>query len=141
MYKIKVLTIGKCKDSWLDAAIADYARRLRSQLSIEWRLAKSDEQLDDLLSKEPHYVALDPQGKLFDSLVFANWLESTLVKTGGRLLFVIGGSDGLTEMAKKRASELISLSPLTFTHQLTRLILFEQFYRALEIKRGSPYHK
>ena len=65
----------------------------------------------------------------------------TIEKEGARCTFVIGGAEGLTLKMRQNATALISLSPLTFTHQITRLVLLEQIYRAFEIKRGSHYHK
>ncbi len=141
MYKVKILSIGKCKEEWLSSALADYARRLGSILSIEWILAKDDAALTALVRKEASYIILDIQGKCLDSLHFAKWLKKALVDGGARLSFVIGGAEGLAKEVREGAHDAISLSPLTFTHQLARLILLEQLYRALEIDRGSPYHK
>ena len=141
MYKIKILTIGKTKEPWLSLALEEYTKRLKPSLSIEWCLAKQDEQLALLCEKEAHYICLDPQGKAFSSEAFSAFLQQKLLEGGSRLSFVIGGAKGLPERIKLRAAALLSLSPLTFTHQLTRLILLEQLYRSLEIARGSSYHK
>lgn len=141
MYRIKVLTVGKTKEAWLDQGIEEYITRLKKILHFEWILAKNDAQLEQFLEKETTYICLDPRGKSLTSEKFSELFIKQLEKEGSRLSFVIGGAEGLSEKMKKRASLLISLSPLTFTHQLTRLILVEQIYRALEIDRGSPYHK
>ena len=129
MIKIKTYTVGKIKEKWLEEALADYHKRLATSLSLEWVIQKE-------LSPPAHYIALDPKGELLDSLAF-----SALITSKARHTFVIGGAEGLTEAHKQGAQKLISFSPLTFTHQLTRLILAEQLYRAMEISRGSPYHK
>ena len=136
MFKVKVLTIGKCKEEWLKGALAEYEKRLQGKWSIEWALAKDDAQLKEW-TEEESYIALDPQGKLLTS---EEWAEK-MVQFGCRLTFVIGGCDGLSLEILKKAKFQWSLSPLTFTHQITRLILIEQLYRATEIQRGSRYHK
>lgn len=138
MFTVKIFTIGKNKESWLDEALHEYAQRLKGRLQLEWVLAKDDAALSRLLEKEREFICLDPQGKLMSSENFSKWFFA-LGKS--RLTVVIGGPDGLSAALKSKASALISLSPLTFTHQLARLILLEQLYRAFEIERGSPYHR
>ncbi|MBI2743114.1 MAG: 23S rRNA (pseudouridine(1915)-N(3))-methyltransferase RlmH [Chlamydiales bacterium] len=141
MYRIKIFTIGKNKESWLEEALQEYTHRLKSTCSIEWLLAKDDEGLIRLIEKESGFICLDPKGKLMTSEVFSKWLIQSLTDGGSRLSLVIGGAEGLPPQIKRQAKSLISFSPLTFTHQLTRIILLEQVYRAFEINRGSPYHK
>lgn len=136
MFKVKVLTIGRCKEKWLSEALSEYEKRLRGKLSIEWVLAKDNAQLTEWAIQES-YIALDPKGELLTSEA---WSEK-MMKLGLRLVFVIGGAEGLTPELLKKAQFKWSLSPLTFTHQITRLILTEQLYRATEIERGSQYHK
>lgn len=136
MFKVKVLTIGRCKEKWLSEALFEYEKRLRGKLSIEWVLAKDNAQLTEWAIQES-YIALDPKGELLTSEA---WSEK-MMKLGLRLVFVIGGAEGLTPELLKKAQFKWSLSPLTFTHQITRLILTEQLYRATEIERGSQYHK
>ena len=136
MFKVKVLTIGRVKESWLESALAEYEKRLHPNVLIEWRLAKDDKQLIEWSAKES-YIALDPKGKLFDS---ESWSKK-MMQLGARPIFCIGGPEGLPEEILKKAQLRWSLSPLTFTHQIARLILLEQIYRAMEIERGSPYHK
>lgn len=141
MLKMKLFTIGKCKEKWLLDAIADYTKRLENQLSIEWILAKDTKRLCELLVKNTRYIALDPRGRAVSSEDFSLFLKQEFITAGARLSFVIGGAEGLPSSILKNATECISLSPLTFTHQLTRLILLEQLYRAIEILKGSPYHR
>lgn len=140
MYKIKIFSVGKTKETWLEDALSEYIRRLQPVLAIEFIWAKNDEQLLQLVAKESLVVCLDPNGKLMSSEKFASFLESKLEEGGSRLAFVIGGAEGLPPLLKTSPLQ-ISLSPLTFTHQLTRLVLLEQIYRAFEIIKGSPYHK
>jgi 23S rRNA (pseudouridine1915-N3)-methyltransferase len=141
MFKVKIYTIGKLKDSWLQEALAEYEKRLSRDIEIEWILAKTDEELEEKISKENHWIALDPNGELVDSPRFSKKLLQLFEKQGSRLNFLIGGSDGIPEQLKRKSLWKWSLSPLTFTHQMTRLILIEQLYRALEIESGSSYHK
>ena len=141
MIKIKILTIGKNKEAWLHDALAEYEKRLKPFCTFEWILAKNDVQLEEFSKREGKFIALDPLGKSMTSEQFASWLSKAMVDYNSRLNFVIGGAEGLTPYLKKNASFLWSLSPLTFTHQVTRLILLEQIYRAYEINRGSGYHK
>lgn len=140
MLKLKILSVGKTKESWLDEAIEEYVKRLQGVAAFEFIWAKDDQQLLSLAQKEPHLICLDPTGKQFSSEEFARFFDEQCVKGGSRLTWVIGGAEGLPPTLKAH-SVLVSLSRLTFTHQITRLVLIEQIYRALEIKRGSPYHK
>ncbi|MGK5595361.1 MAG: 23S rRNA (pseudouridine(1915)-N(3))-methyltransferase RlmH [Parachlamydiaceae bacterium] len=139
MLRIKVLSTGKTKEKWLEEAIQEYLKRLSPILSIDFIFFKSDMQLEAQAAKEHSLICLDPNGPLLTSESFSNLLHSSLIKGGSRLTFVIGGPDGLTEGLKKYP--LISFSKMTFTHQICRLILVEQIYRATELEKGSKYHK
>ena len=140
MIKIKLLSVGKTKEKWLSEAIEEYSKRLSAILQIESAWAKDDRQLIEWAHKEETILCLDPAGKLFTSRDFSALLSQKWEKGGSRLAFVIGGADGLPQELRTK-EKLISLSPLTFTHQITRLVLIEQIYRATEIQRGSQYHK
>jgi 23S rRNA (pseudouridine1915-N3)-methyltransferase len=140
MLKVKVIAVGKCKEAWLQTAIAEYEKRLSPFLQLIWIQAKNDTEFAHLLSKE-EFIALDPVGVLMDSIVFCQKLLRTLEENNSRITFGIGGPDGFPSTLLERAKVKWSLSPLTFTHQLTRLVLIEQIYRALEIAKKSPYHK
>lgn len=137
MFKVKIFTVGKVKDNWLTDALDEYSKRLKPHMSIEWHLAKTDEQLSAWLDKENAFICLDPKGSSFSSEGFSKWLH----KQDSRISFAIGGAEGFTEEIKAKALLKISLSAMTFTHQFARLILLEQLYRAVEIDKGSPYHK
>lgn len=141
MYKIKVYTIGKTKEDWLQRAMEEYEGRLKSSLSFEWILAKNDDHLIQLLDREANFICLDPKGKQLSSEEFSPHLLKLLQDCHSRLSFVIGGAQGIPAVLKTKARGLISLSRMTFTHQITRLILVEQVYRALEIDKGTAYHK
>ena len=140
MYHIKILSVGKTKETWLQNAIKEYIKRLQPIAKFNYIWAKDDEQLVSLASKEKSLVILDPNGRLYTSEKFSEFLTEQLVKGGSRLTFVIGGADGVPEQLQSKGI-LVSFSPLTFTHQITRLILIEQIYRGLEIARGSNYHR
>ena len=140
MLKLKILSIGKTKEKWLEEAVNDYTKRLKSTVQIEYLWAKDTPQLIEWARKESYYICLDPSGKLFSSEEFSQFLSEEWEKGGSRLTLLIGGAEGLPSEIKQK-SLLISLSPLTFTHQITRLVLIEQIYRAIEIQKGSRYHK
>lgn len=140
MFKIKIFSIGKTKESWLLEALEEYQKRLRNLVAIEWILAKDNPQLLSLTNSETHLICLDPKGHSLDSEQFSALLIKKLEESGSRLSFVIGGAEGLPP-AIRNNREAISLSPLTFTHQIARLILMEQIYRAFEIAKGTGYHK
>lgn len=140
MIKVKILSVGKTRESWLEQALAEYFKRLQKCVSFECMWAKDDLQLQTLANKEALIVCLDPAGKLMSSEAFAEFFAQQVEVGGARLTFVIGGPDGLPQGLKQN-HVLISFSPLTFTHQLTRLILVEQIYRSTEILKGSKYHR
>lgn len=136
MFKVKIYTIGRVKETWLLEALLEYEKRLKGRAEIEWVLCKSDPELIEKISKESHWIALDPRGDLLDSPSLSRKL---LQKP--RIILLIGGSDGIPQQLLDKSAWRWSLSPLTFTHQMTRLILLEQLYRAFEIDSGSSYHK
>ena len=141
MYRIKIFSIGKTKESWLLEAISEYEKRLKAIMPIEWIFAKNNEQLRLFLEKETSFIALTPSAKEFSSEQLAHHLYLWLERLGSRLNFVIGGAEGLPSDIEEKAFQTLSLSKLTFTHQIARLILIEQIYRATEIHKGSEYHK
>jgi 23S rRNA (pseudouridine1915-N3)-methyltransferase len=140
MYKLRILSIGKTKEEWLETAIVEYLKRLLNTATIEFVLAKNNEQLEMLVKKEKAVICLDSTGSMMDSPKFSSFLIKQLEANGSRLAFVIGGANGLPKSLKVEYP-LISFSPMTFTHQIIRLILIEQIYRAMEIDKGSQYHK
>ena len=141
MYKIKVFSIGKTKEPWLIQGLEEYTKRLKPLASITWILAKNEDLLNSYLKKENSFICLDEKGICSSSSDFSRLIQKELEQGGTSLSFVIGGDTGISENLKKNASCILSLSSLTFTHQMTRLILLEQLYRAFEIQKGSPYHK
>lgn len=140
MLKLKLISVGKTKEKWLEEAFQEYVKRLRPFVQIECLWAKDSPQLVEWAQKETFYLCLDPQGRTFTSEEWAQFLLQKWEKEGSRLTLIIGAAEGLPQELKQKG-ELISLSALTFTHQITRLVLIEQIYRAIEIKKGSHYHK
>ena len=138
MYKVKILSQGRCKEKWLADALGEYEKRLTGRLEMEWILT---DELITVCLKEPFLIALDPRGVLLTSEAFSQKFEKLLIQGGSRLSFVIGGAEGLPADILQKSKWKWSLSPLTFTHQIVRLLLVEQIYRALEIQKGSHYHK
>jgi 23S rRNA (pseudouridine1915-N3)-methyltransferase len=142
MIKIRIVSVGKTKEAWLEQALTDYLQRLKAQINFEFCWCKDDVSLTALVERASaeKIVGLDPNGLLMTSEKFADFFDRQVVEGGSKVTFVIGGAEGLPISLKSKLT-LISLSPLTFTHQITRLILIEQIYRATEILRGSKYHK
>jgi 23S rRNA (pseudouridine1915-N3)-methyltransferase len=138
--RIKLLSVGKTKESWLEEAVANYVKRLSSHVAFEFIWVKDDEQLAQKIHKEPRVILLDPQGASMSSVEFSEFLFKEIEKGNSRISMVIGGPEGLSDDLRKQFP-LVSLSKMTFTHQITRLIILEQIYRAFEIARGSQYHK
>lgn len=134
MIKIKIFTPGKKS---YEAELSEYGRRLTGLAQILWIYPKDLSALEKLLAKEKNYICLGPTGTERVSEDFAKFLA----KQGANITFVIGHDSGLTPKIKKNASAFISLSKMTFTHHMTRLILAEQIYRALLLNENRPYHK
>lgn len=139
MLKLTILSVGKTKEKWLEEAFNEYLKRLKPFVQVQCHWAKDDAQLIEWAQREGVYVGLDPAGRLMGSELFSDFLMQAWEKGGSRLTLVIGGAMGLPKELKQ--GPLISLSPLTFTHQITRLVLIEQIYRAIEIHKGTQYHK
>lgn len=142
MIKIQVVGVGRTKEEWLETAIAEYLKRLTPIARFDFLFLKDNQALLTHLKDQPprSYITLDESGESFDSLQFSQFLEQFMRENGPRLQFVIGGSEGLPSTLKHHTPS-VSLSPMTLTHQMVRLLLVEQIYRALEIQRGSRYHK
>jgi 23S rRNA (pseudouridine1915-N3)-methyltransferase len=148
---VKILAIGKKHERWVEEGIERYQKRLQRPFDVSWvllphsareGLAARQEESERILSRisaDDYTVLLDERGKLLDSPavsgVFLEPLERSRPVT-----VIIGGAYGVDETVHQRADMVWSLSPLVFPHQLVRLILMEQLYRAQEIARGNPYH-
>jgi 23S rRNA (pseudouridine1915-N3)-methyltransferase len=143
--KLKVGWIGKTKDPAIQALTADYLKRLRHYAEAEGMTFANEEALLALRERtgtRPAHsiVLLDPRGKQLSSEELATFLEDHQNRSPHPLLFAIGDADGFSEEARKSASFVLSLSRMTFPHELARVVLLEQLYRALSILKGHPYH-
>ena len=158
--KIKIVTVGKLKEKYLRDGIAEYSKRLSRFANLEM-IELTDEKTPDrasdsenqkilelegtrILSKigdRDFVIVLAIEGKTLSSEEFSKQLEQAPINGFSTLTFVIGGSLGLSPQVKKRANLSISFGRLTLPHQLMRLVLVEQIYRAFTIQQGSPYHK
>lgn len=158
--KIKIVTVGKLKEKYLKDGIAEYTKRISRFAKLEM-IELTDEKTPDkaselenqkiletegarILSKvgeRDFVVVLAIEGKTFSSEEFSKQLEQASIKGYSTLTFIIGGSLGLAPVVKNRANLSISFGRLTLPHQLMRLVLVEQIYRAFTIQQGSPYHK
>ncbi|MBQ0008812.1 MAG: 23S rRNA (pseudouridine(1915)-N(3))-methyltransferase RlmH [Firmicutes bacterium] len=156
---IKIYCIGKIKEQYLKDGIAEYLKRLSPYAKTEiievmdskikdnpndFDITKAKNEEGDRvlkLIKNDYLIGLDLNKKEFTSEEFANFIEEKLVEGGSSISFVIGGSYGLSENLKKRCNSSISLSKLTYLHQMTRLILLEQIYRSFKILNNETYHK
>ncbi len=154
--KITLLVVGKTNDPHFIAGIEEYAGRIRRYLPFgieavpELRNAKSlseeqqKEREADLLLKAfrpgDHIVLLDERGRERRSVEFAAWMEKRMAAGLKRLVFVAGGPYGFSPRIREKADEEVSLSRMTFPHQMVRLIFTEQVYRAMTVINGEPYH-
>ena len=141
MYKIKIITVGKIKENWLLQALSEYEKRLQSKLKISKKILKDEKALLSAANREKKYICLDSRGSSYTSIEFSKKLFKLFEDFQSSLTIFIGPDVGLSDQILKNASHIISLSKMTFTHQMVRLILFEQIYRAFEIEKGSSYHK
>jgi 23S rRNA (pseudouridine1915-N3)-methyltransferase len=136
--KIFLYFVGKPKDAHANGLAEDYVKRASRYCATEMREIRPER--TDLWAKHPsaRKVFLDPAGKPMDSAAFANWMARAEVEARD-LVFLIGGHDGLPPDWARRADALISLSTMTFPHELARAMLAEQIYRAFASLRGHPY--
>lgn len=153
--KTALILVGKTNDSHLQAIINDYAERIThympfeiivipelkntKSLSEEQQKVREGELIMKQLTAQDTVILLDERGKQYRSLEFAKWIEKQQL-TARRLVFVIGGPYGFSPAIYDRANGKISLSAMTFSHQLVRTIFTEQLYRACTIIKGEPYH-
>ena len=158
--KIKIYCIGKLKENYLKIGVQEYIKRLTPYCQIEMvevadepikenpsnkdiEIAKNKEcdRVLKLLKNNEYLIALDLVKNQPDSIEFAKILNDKFIEGGTNISFVIGGSYGLSDSLKNRANYSLGLSNMTLLHQMTRLILLEQIYRAFKINNNEVYHK
>lgn len=143
--RLSIVAVGKIKERGIREAIDDYIARIDRHFpldEVEVRDASPAElaaTLEKRLPQGAHVVALDVDGKTMASGAFARWLDARMTRGKGRVVFLIGGAEGLPPMIRARADEKLSLSAMTLPHRLARLFLAEQLYRAVTILRNEPY--
>jgi 23S rRNA (pseudouridine1915-N3)-methyltransferase len=157
---ISIVTVGKLKEKFLKLGIDEYLKRLNAYAKVEVvEVAdeKAPEELSELemiqvkqkegerilakISQDTYVIALAINGKMQSSEELADTLDKLATYGKSKIAFIIGGSLGLSDEVLKRSNEQLSFSKMTFPHQLMKLILVEQIYRAYRINRGEPYHK
>ncbi|MBQ8827827.1 MAG: 23S rRNA (pseudouridine(1915)-N(3))-methyltransferase RlmH [Clostridia bacterium] len=146
--KVTILAVGKLKEKYMKEAVADYALRLTKYCKFSVTEApecatveKEGDELLRLIPSGAYVVALDLKGKMISSTDLAEMISSRTVQGESHFVFIIGGSDGLDRRVISRADASICMSKMTFTHQMARLIISEQIYRAMKINSGERYHK
>ena len=154
--KVTFLVVGRTIDKHLTTLINDYAERVKhyvpfemvvvpelkntKALSAEQQKERESELLQKQLRPGDHIVLLDEGGREFRSMEFAAYLEKKQAQAARRLIFIVGGPYGFAPAIYALANEKVSLSKMTFSHQMVRLFFVEQLYRAMTILRGEPYH-
>ncbi len=160
MLHIRILAVGKIKEAFFRDAVKEYEKRLlsyaktevvevadektkehASEKEIALVLSAEGERLLKQIGEKDYVIGLFIDGKKLSSEAFAKRLFDLPLQGVSRIVFVIGGSLGLSDEVKKRCQERISFSDMTFPHQLMRVILTEQIYRGFRINEGAPYHK
>jgi 23S rRNA (pseudouridine1915-N3)-methyltransferase len=154
--KITLLVVGKTTDKYLIEGIEKYTKRLihyckfqiveipelknTKSLSEEQQKEKEAELIAQKITATDHVILLDEQGKQFTSVEFSKEINKWMNQSVSSVVFVIGGPYGFDQKIKNRANAEISLSKMTFSHQMVRLFFVEQIYRAYSILKGEPYH-
>lgn len=154
--KVCLLVIGKTDAAYLRSGIEEYEKRLNRYLPYEMKVlpdVKNARNLEEEVQKEKEgkmlleeiqrtdwVVLLDDKGRQHSSLEFSNYLAQKMLGGIKRLVFVIGGPYGFSPAVYQRTNEKLSLSKMTFSHQMVRLIFVEQLYRGMTILKGEPYH-
>lgn len=148
---IRIVAIGKKHESWTTEGIETFSKRLQGPWKIDWRLLphstfegvqareNESEAIMSMLKPDDFVVLLDERGKMLDSSSLSTALQN-IFTTSKQPVFIIGGAYGVNDSLRQRADLIWSLSNLVFPHQLVRLILVEQIYRAQQISAGHPYH-
>jgi 23S rRNA (pseudouridine1915-N3)-methyltransferase len=154
--KIHLISVGKNHEAYVKDGVEDFTKRISKYYPVEWVIIapkknaaalsekeskkKEGESILQLLKKDDYLIALDERGKQFTSEGLAQFIQARANESVKNMVFLIGGAFGLDEKVLKRCNYQWSLSQLTFPHQLVRLILAEQLYRACSILRNEKYH-
>jgi len=151
--KIRFVWVGKTDDREYARGIERYRTRIEAWAKTDERVVRAEPERGDAaaerearrvlaeIEERDRVVALDENGKLRTTAEFARFLSDHRDRDSRRLVFVVGGASGLDASVLGRADEVLSLSPMTFPHQVARLLLIEQVYRALSVRAGLRYHR
>ena len=150
---IKIITVGTLKEKYLQEAIKEYSKRLQKYTNLEIIEVKDEgvvepqkaieiesSKIEKHLNNKDYVITLEIEGKEYSSPEFAEKIRNTLIENSN-ITFIIGGSYGLSDSIKERSNMHLSFSKMTFPHQLFRVILLEQIYRAYKINNNESYHK
>lgn len=157
MTRITVIAVGKLKEKFWTAACEEYLKRLRPYAKtsvveiadvdparaggVEAAREREGESILSSVGEGSHVILMAIEGKQRSSVDFSRHLDELALRGTSDLTFVIGGSDGVSDAVRARANETFSFGPITLPHNLARVVLLEQIYRAFKISRGEPYHK
>lgn len=148
---VRILAVGKRHESWVQPGVERYEKRLKKPFDVEWILLphsaregnvarqEESEKLLERIDQRDFVLLCDERGKQLDSPALSRLLQASIDATR-RIIIIIGGAYGVNEQLQARADFTLSFSPLVFPHQLVRLMMIEQVYRAQEIAAGRPYH-
>ncbi|MCG3771954.1 MAG: Ribosomal RNA large subunit methyltransferase H [Nitrosomonadaceae bacterium] len=139
MLKITMVSVGSLPKGPFNDLGADFATRLKKFAEVEFKTVKTDDRLGEAIPKDSFVIVLEATGKQFTSEAFAAKLQSW-IDDGRKLAIVFGGPHGVSAELKHRADLLLSLSPMTTTHDLAHIFFLEQLYRAFTITKGMEYH-
>lgn len=138
---VDIISVGALKEPYLREAVAEYEKRLSAYCTLRNLTFKNDAEIPALLERRAYKIALCIEGKELSSESLAARIEDVALRGYSRIQFLIGASDGIPENCKTMCDARISFSPMTFPHQLMRVLLLEQLYRAFNINAGGKYHK
>lgn len=154
--KIVLVCLGATNNHYLQEGISNYIKRLKHYINFEIKeiivsknkkssnkniiMNMESDLILSYLSQNDYVILLDEKGKIYNSKSFSKKIENFLLRSQKRLIFIVGGAFGFNDKLKTRANEMLSLSNMTFSHQIIRLFFLEQLYRSFTIINNHPYH-
>ncbi len=157
MVNFRIISVGKTREGWVKSGFDHYSKLISKYARLEERIIKAEKVTDESrgdiflqkegerilnqLAQDTHVIVLDQRGKILSSEKLAQYLDNNFKSGKSRIDFVIGSALGLSDEVKARADILLSFSKMTFPHELSKLMLAEQLYRAMSILHGGKYHK
>ncbi len=156
MLRIRIIAVGKNKDTWVDLAVSHYLKLLKKHADISFdcvadiknsknlaphEIKKKEAEKIQKASRSNYKIALHDSGKSYDTIEFSEYLKNLMNNSGGAVEMIVGGAYGLDKSILAECNDRLSLSPMTMSHQLIRPVLLEQLFRAFDILSGGKYHK